>query len=447
MENVSNVMNETENQKLDRRISKGHLIYASIVAFFAWMFSVYDFILFGTLLPVMAEEFNWSTAKSTEIATWVAVGTFLVSLTVGPITDYFGRRNALVITTAGAALSSGLTAFTMNPIYLILVRALSGFGYSEQAVNTTYLSEIYGESKRGLFYSFIQGGWPVGVLFASLITAVLLPEIGWRGVFLVGTFPAVLILLLRLRLKESPRFEEMKRVRHLMRQGNVTEAQKLGAVSGIDTKKITRFTFSQLFSSDVRKHTIFLGVAFLLNWFSIQIFSVLSTTVLTQGKGISFSNSLFLLILSNVIAYIGYVTHGYVGDRVGRRGTIITAWILAGLFYSAMLFLAHSYWMVLLTYSIGLFFQIGSYSALFTYMGESFPTRVRGTGSAFINAMGPIGGILGSAIFSAMVGSGDAQSVVTAAFVSGALPLILSGLFMFGARPIPPAKPLEDIAQ
>ena len=66
----------------------------------------------------------------------------------GPIVDYLGRRTALVVTTAGAALSSGLAA-RLRPIYLIVVRSLSGFGYSEQAVNTTYLSEIYGAGRRG----------------------------------------------------------------------------------------------------------------------------------------------------------------------------------------------------------------------------------------------------------------------------------------------------------
>ena len=160
----------TERPLLIPAVSQSQVVYASIVAFLAWMLSVYDFILFGTLLPLIAKDFGWSTAFSTFIATWVGVGTFLVAITVGPMTDYLGRRTALVLTTGGAALSSGLAAFTFNPLYLVIVRALSGFGYSEQAVNTTYLSELYGAKNRGFLYSFVQGGWPIGVLFAlSLI--------------------------------------------------------------------------------------------------------------------------------------------------------------------------------------------------------------------------------------------------------------------------------------
>ncbi|WP_027415558.1 MFS transporter [Aneurinibacillus terranovensis] len=428
-------------------VSKGQLIYASIVAFFAWTFSVYDFILFGTLLPVMAADFHWTTGESAKVATWVSIGTFLVSLLVGPITDYFGRKNALLITTAGAAISSGLTGFTMNPLYLILVRAISGLGYSEQAVNTTYLSEISGHSKRGLLYSFIQGGWPIGVLFASFMTAVLLPHIGWRGVFWVGTLPAVIILLLRIKLKESPKYQQLQEVRHLMKSGKTKEAHRLGQELGIDSEKMTKSTVAQLFAPDIRRHTIFLGIAFTLNWFAIQIFAVLSTTVLTGGKGISFNNSLFLLILSNALSYVGYVFHGYLGDKFGRRGTIIVAWICGGLSYTYMLFIAHGYWPVLISYSIGLFFLIGSYSALFTYMGESFPTRIRGTGSSLINSFGTIGGILGSVLFTVLVASGTPAHVVQASFFAGALPLLISGILMFGARSVPPSQSLEEISK
>ncbi len=425
-------------------ITKRDVIYASIVAFFAWLFSVYDFILFGTLLPVIAQDFKWSTATSTGVATWVALGTFLVALLVGPITDYFGRRNALVITVGGAALSSGLTAFTPSALYLILVRALSGFGYSEQAVNTTYLSEIYGPRRRGFIYSFIQGGWPIGVLFASFMAIVLLPVVGWRGVFLVSTLPVIIILLLRFNLKESPRYEHMVSVRNLEAEGKTAEAEELGREYGIDADRSTKFTYVQLFGADIRKHTIFLGGAFLLNWFAVQIFAVLGTTVLTQGKGISFSNSLFLLILSNALAYVGYVAHGYIGDFIGRRETIAGAWILSGISYTIMLLIPSNYWAVLIAYSVGLFFLIGSYSALFTYMGESFPTRIRGTGSSFINAMGPIGGVLGSLLFTSVLRGG--ANVVNATLIAGALPLILSGLLMFGARRVPPQQTLEEIA-
>ncbi len=426
------------------RLTPGQVTYALICSFLAWMLSVYDYILFGMLLPVIAVSFHWSTTVGLEIATWVSVGTFIISFLVGPMTDYLGRRNSLMLTTLGAALSSGLTAFTMSPLYLILIRSLSGLGYSEQAVNTTYLSEVMGPGKRGFLYSFVQGGWPIGVLFASLMTALLEPRVGWRGTFLVATFPAIVIVILWSRLKESPRFLQMKQVRGLMKSGNVAVAERLAKGYNIDHTKIEKSSIRQMFGKDVRKHSIFLCLAFLMNWLAIQVFAVLSTTVLVNGKHISFTNSLFMLILSNALAYVGYVAHGYIGDRIGRRNTVGIAWILGGLSYAVLLLFAHGFAAVVTTYSIGLFFLIGAYSAMMSYISESFPTRMRGTAASVVNSMGPLGAILGSALFAVFTNSG---SVITGALVAGVIPLILSGVFMFGARAIEPGQTLESISQ
>lgn len=429
--------------------SSKDVTYASIVALVAWTLSVFDFILFGTLLPEMAQTFGWSTAKVGDIATWVAVGTFIVSLTVGPLTDYLGRKKALILTTSGVAVSSGLTALSIlipSPIYVVLVRALSGFGYSEQAVNTTYLSELYDDKKRGLLYSFIQGGWPIGVMIASIVTALLEPIVKWQGMYVIGIIPAIIITLMGIKLRESPRFLHLKHVRLLMQQGKYEEAEAYGRSHGINTSRSRGFTYTQLFSREdgSLRTTIFLGLAFMLNWFAIEVFNVLATTVLTQGKHINFGNSLWLLVLANAVGYAGYVFHGWLGDRIGRRETIAIGWILGGLAFAGMLYVAQGYWSVLLFQSIGSFFLNGPYSALFVFMSESYATRMRGTGTAFINAMGPIGGILGALVFSVLVSAN--LGVLAASLIGGALPLSLSGLVMLATRRIEPGKSLEELA-
>ncbi len=175
-------------------------------------------------------------------------------------------------------------------------------------------------------------------------------------------------------------------------------------------------------------------MSFLLNWIAIEVFVVLAITVLTKAKGVSMENALLFLIASNALSYIGYIVHGYVGDVIGRRETIIGGWIFAGLGYVAMILLAHGSDLVLACYMIGLFFIIGPYSALFAYMGESYPTRSRGTGVAFINAMGPIGAIIGAALLTGLQSIG--LTLGMAALLGGAVPCILSGIAVLGARHI-----------
>lgn len=432
---------------IEKSLPRNAVIYSSVVAFLAWVVCVYDYIMFGTLLPVIAGDLGWSTATSTAIATYAAVGTFFVALMVGPLIDYLGRKNALIFTTGGTALSSALTALTPAAFaapFLTVVRSVAGLGYAEQAVNATYLNEIYGNRRgRGFMYSLVQGGWPVGVLLAAAFTALLLEPVGWRGVFLLATIPALIVALLGFKLRESPRFLALREIRKLEKEGREEEALELGQRFDIDVQHVEQATIKQLFEPGIRRHTIFLALAFLANWVGIQTFAVLGTTVLTEGKGVSFGSALTVLIVSNAAAFFGYLAHGFLGDKIGRRPTIAAGWIVSGAAFTVMLFGPDSSAYVLTMYTVGLFFLIGPYSALLYFTGESFPTRMRGTGASFVNAMGPIGGIVGAALLTAILSTGADMTI--AALLSGGVAILLSGVLMLGTRNVTDPQQAESL--
>lgn len=432
-----------------------HVTYASVIAFLAWFFSVYDFNMFGTLLPAISKAFGWSSGFATTVSDLVSVSTFVAALCVGPLVDRLGRRLAMILTTAAAAVSSGLTGLTVTSVaapWVIVVRFFSGFGYSEQAVNSTYLNELYASVKddrqkknRGFLYSLVQGGWPLGVMFGAAVTALVLPGVGWRGTFLIATFPAVVIAILGRRLKESPKFEALQRAKELEKEGRTEELAELKRDYGIDLgDKQSKPSYASLFEPAIRRHTLFLCTGFLLNWFGVQVLSVLSTTVLTDGKHISFTNSLIVVIISNAVSFVGYMLFGWLGDRIPRRNAIGIGWFCSGICYLLMLYVVQGYWPVVVLNAFGLFFLIGPYSALLFYMGESYPTRYRASGTSFANAMGPVGAILGGLVFTALINLGTMTT--TAAAIAGALPILISGGLILGARSIRPGTGDPDFA-
>ncbi|MFE3825604.1 MFS transporter [Streptomyces sp. NPDC059092] len=410
------------------------VVRASVICFLAWVFSVYDFTLFGTLLPKIAEDFGWSNATAANVVTGVTAGTFVVSLCVGPILDRFGRRPALMITSAGAALTSAATALAGGAISLVGIRAFSGFGYSEEVVNTVYLNEIYGKHpRRGLLFSFVQSGWPVGALVGAGVTALTLPTFGWRGSFVIAAVPALVIAVLMRTLPESPVFLGLKKARALRAEGRPAEAEAVEKSAGIETAA-TKAGLREVFTPALRRHTLCLSAAWLLNWMGIQIFSVLGTTVLVEAKGVSFSSALLVLVLANLAGFFGYVFHGWLGDRIGRRTTIIIGWSCGGAAMTAMLFGPTSTASVIGLYALGLFFLTGPYSAMLFYMSESFPEQVRGIGSNVAHTMGPVGAIVGSALLGALLAAGTSMTI--AAFIAGAIGIFGSGLVMLGARDV-----------
>jgi MFS family permease len=362
---------------------------------------------------------------------------------VGPLIDFVGRRFALVVTTGGAAISSGLAALAVGPISLVLVRSLAGFGMSEQAVNAAYLNEVFGARAKGFLYGIVQAGWPLGVMLSAGLAAVLAPTVGWRGVFIIATFPLAVILICRFGLKESPYFLKVKRLRELRKSGNIAQAEALGRKWQLDMKGDRLNTYAELFTPALRRHSIALGAMFFFKIIADSQLTVLATSVLSQAKGIELTGALWTVFIGNAVALVGYLFFGWLGDRIGRRGTVIIAQTLAAVCTALLLFLAQGFAAVVIFYSLVLFFAQGAAAPFFAYVGESYPTRIRGSGAAYINVAGPVGGIFGPLIYGALQQAGASPTIAAA---SGAVAALIAAACLFAARPIRPGQELASVS-
>lgn len=419
----------------NRPVTKRAVAYVSVIAFLAWVASVYDYTLFGTLLPKIGEHFGWSTSQSTMVNTFATVGVFVVSLVVGPVLDRMGRKKALVMLMTGGALASGLTGLAVGAVSVVVIRAFTGLSLSEEVVNAVYLNEMFKKVKnRGFVFSLVQAGWPVGALLSAGITAVLLPLAGWRWSFLFALVFSIPIILLALRLPESPTFLAMKEVKRRQEQGDHAGARRLAEEHDVTelVDGTTGGALKDVLAPGLRRHTISLSLAWLTNWMGIQVFSVLGTTVLVEAKGVSFESALIVLVLSNIAGFAGYLFHGWIGDRIGRKLTITLGWTIGGTVSLLMLLLPTGQGLTVALYALTLFFLNGPYAAMLFYMGESFPAHVRGTGANVAHVMAPLGGIAGSALLSVLLAAG--LSMTVAAISAGSVFMLISGLLMLGTN-------------
>ena len=419
---------------------------ATVLALLAWTVAVFDYGLFGTLLPAMQESFGWTAPEAYAINTWIAVGTAVVCFGVGPVIDRLGRRKGMMVTVGGTAIVSGLTALIPAGIallssgLLVIVRSFGGLGFSEQAVNATYMNEVYqvteDEKKRkrpGFSYSFIQGGWPLGFLLASALALAFLPTLGWRGLYLMATIPAALIVwTIARKLKETPQFELHSELTRLEKTGRTEEAHLLAGSYGVEHSSTAPLKL--IWESKLRRNTIVFSLAWIFNFMGIMIFSILGSSVLKNAKGVELSDAFWMLIIINALAYFGYVFHGWLGDKIGRKRTIISGWILASVAFAIMLSpLANNPVTIIASYGAGLFFLVGPYAAIQYFMAECYPVSCRATGTAFIGAMSQPGIIVGGALFTAVAASSNTGS---AALWVGALGTFISGVLMFAAKPM-----------
>lgn len=431
------------------------------ICFFAWTFAVYDFVLFGNLLPKLAEDLGWTAADATGINTWITVGTALVAFGIGPVVDKLGRKRGIVIAVAGAAIASGLTAVAgvmagivggVGVVALILVRSAAGLGYAEQAINATYLNELFAQThtdprrarRRGIIYSLVQSGWPVGSVLAALSVYILFPIGGWMLPFIVAVFPALFIAFAARYLKESPQFVARHNAEQLLADGRVEEAHALAARVGVDLTEQSA-PLAAAFKGESLRSTVVIGTAFLLNWFGVLVFAILGTSLLTapDGKNVAFNSALAVLIISNVTAFAGYVFHGWLGDKIGRRNAIALGWMMSAASFVGLLLVPQgNFPAAIALYSAGLFFLIGPYAALLFFNGESFPVHTRATGGSIINAAGQVGAILAGIGVTASLAAG--QSWISSAFMWGCIPIFLSGVVILAARNADPSAVRQD---
>src|SRR5882757_9997955 len=198
--------------------SRRYVVYLVLIALGGWSLASYDFNLLVLTLPDIADDLGLSATYVGLLGFIVYAAMFVITLLVGYGMDVRGRKWMWMFCLAAAAIFTGLTYFVQNYWQLALVRALaSGFANAELAISITLVNEQVPARRRGLLYSIVQGGWPIGVFLASGVY-LLTASHGWRFVFIWGVVPLLMVFIGRIWVRESDRYEHIQEVRGAVRE-------------------------------------------------------------------------------------------------------------------------------------------------------------------------------------------------------------------------------------
>src|SRR3954462_2556277 len=152
------------SEETDRR----YTIYLIVVALLGWSLASLDSNLLTLTLPAIADDFHVSAGVLGILGFIVFGAEFIFALFVGWGMDRKGRKWMWMFCLTMAGIFAGLTYFVQAFWQLVVVRAVaSGFAQAELAVSVTLVNEQVPARRRGLLYSIVQGGWPIGVFLAS----------------------------------------------------------------------------------------------------------------------------------------------------------------------------------------------------------------------------------------------------------------------------------------
>jgi len=190
------------------------------------MLDFFDFFLIGYVLAFILKEWQLTYGQSAVILVSAGLGAVPGAFFWGWMGDRIGRRKVFILTALNVALATGIMYFTPGQggwiagwIFLSFFRFFVGFGNAGLiAVDIPLVQEFVPAYKRGWVSGLTTTLLPAGNILGAVSGAFLAPVIGWRGLFLVGLVPALLVLMIRYWVPESPRF--------LMRMGRHEEARK-----------------------------------------------------------------------------------------------------------------------------------------------------------------------------------------------------------------------------
>ena len=337
----------------------------------------FDLLILGFMLTLISGDLGLTTGQAGSLVTWTLVGAVIGGFIFGTLSDKFGRVRVLTWTIVLFAIFTGLCAFAQGYWDLLIYRTIAGIGLGgEFGIGMALAAEAWPAQHRAKATSYVAIGWQLGVLAAALLTPVLLPYIGWRGMFMVGIIPAFVAWFFRAKLHEPEIFVHSK-----------------------ETKEHSHTNSFKLLVKDVRTTKTSIGVAVLT---SVQNFGYYGIMIwlpnfLSKQLGFSLTKSGLWTAVTVCGMMLGIWLFGRLADKIGRKPTFIlfqVCAVAAILIYSqlsdptAMLFAG-----AILGASVN--GMMGGYCAL---MAEAYPTSARATAQ---NVLFNIGRAVGG--FSPMV--------------------------------------------
>jgi MFS family permease len=427
-----------------RATDRRYVIYLVIIALGGWSLASYDFNLLVLTLPDIAKDLNLSATFVGLLGFIVYAAMFVITLLVGYGMDTKGRKWMWMFCLTAAAIFTGLTFFVQNYWQLAVVRALaSGFANAELAISITLVNEQVPARRRGLLYSIVQGGWPVGVFLASGVY-LLTASHGWRYVFIWGVVPLLMVIIGRIWVRESDRYEHVQQVRAAVRTGDQRRVDELLQRYQVDTEEVGKGLLRELFTSPgvARRNLLIITVVWLLYATSWVATNVYITYWLTQERGWTAAGAARLLLVSGGIGFFFYILGGWIGERFGRRSVLVVTGLLTGPL-NLLLLLVHQPAAVAVIYFLVYQATNGTWSgAGYAYWAECFPTRVRGTAIGWLGSMFTGGLIIGSLLWTGLISvtSATVTWVVIAVVIGCA-----QGVSTLALPKVPPGRELEEL--
>ncbi|QPA53983.1 MFS transporter [Lysinibacillus sphaericus] len=332
-----------------------------------------DIMFISFAMTMIIAEFNIDLATGGLISSITNIGMLLGGIIFGVLADKYGRVKVFTYTIILFAIGTALTGVATSIEQVYVYRFIAGLGAGgEYGIGMALVAEAWPKNKQGRASSYVSVGAQYGVILAALLSAVILPTLGWRALFFIGVLPVIFAFIVRKNLHESPEW--------LASQKNESNMQKKGKLAQLFvTPRVTMTTLSLILMATVQ----IAGYNGLMIWLP---------SMLQKSQGLSVSSSALWTISTAVGMIIGMLTFGRFMDRFGAKrafGIFLLASACAVFLYS----FATGAVAILMGGAIVGFFSNGMFAGYGALISSFYPVQIRSTATNTIFNFGrAIGG-------------------------------------------------------
>ncbi|MDP8023693.1 MAG: MFS transporter [Conexivisphaerales archaeon] len=360
--------------ELDEKPLNRFIVYMTILVGFGTFLDGYDLLNVSIALPFLIKVMKITTAIQGMLGTATYLGGIFGAVIFGVFSDLRGRKSALILDLFFFFIASFVSAFVSNVTQLIAIRLAIGFGIGADIVSgPALLSEMLPKNKRGTMLGISLLMMPLGGLVSVLVAYMLYSSgisanIIWRIIFALGAIPALIVILLRSYLPESPRW--------LAKFGDPKKHVREFRTFGINVQKNERQSYLEIFRKYKR------GLAYSsIAWFTAGTTSMLTifTPLILQRfvtKGYFQLISLTLTVW--IFALFGALVSALLQDYAGRKKLAVVSIMLLGVSYVLLGFsLLLSVNVLELILSLAMFFSFMNVGVAYAVQTEVFPTDLK----------------------------------------------------------------------
>lgn len=407
------------------RKERWKVMWASIIGY---AMDGLDVLILSFAMAAIVSELGLTLGEGGLIATYTLIGTVLGGYLFGIFADYFGRVHTFSLTIIIFSIFTGACAFADTAAHLNILRFLAGLGLGgEYGIGMTLVTETWPAAKRARATAGVAMGWQAGAVLAAILAALVLPDYGWRALFLIGVVPALFAAWARRGLKEPPVWLKRKELKKAL-LAKKERGEELTAEEKEELSEANKFPLIHLFDSPSKTiTTIALTIMTSVQNFGYYGIMVWLPMILLKEHGLSTKSMSGWMIVTVIGMIAGIYLFGYLSDLLGRKKPYIFFYIGSAAMVYIYVNLGSPIALLFGGALLG-FFCNGMMAGYGTLLSENYTTDARSTAQNFIFNTGRAVGGFAPAIIGALAqdyGFNAAFILLSGVYVAAALNVLL----------------------